>query len=919
MLPSGTITFLFTDIEGSTPAWEQHPGEMHRALEQHNTILRQVTAAHKGRVFKIVGDEFQVAFTDPAHAVEAAIELQRRLLNARWPAGLRPLRVRMGIHTGEAQADGSGDYVSTHTLNRAARICSAGHGGQILISLVSAELAREDLTEKIWFNDLGEHQLKGLSHPEHLFQVVTYGLPQDFPPLVTLSRPRHNLPIPRTAFIGRQKEISQVQFLVQNSRLVTLTGIGGVGKTRLSLQAAHALIQDFTSGVWWVELAPVSDPERIVDTIAGVLSVREQPDRPMIETLEAALCEHKQLLVLDNCEHIIEACAHLVDHLLRNCQDLHILTSSREPLHVEGEVSLRVPTLSLPEMDCSDVEDLLDSEAAQLFLERARAALPVFELTELNCQAVMQVCQRLDGIPLAIELAAARVPVMQVSQIAARLDQSFRLLTSGSRTVMPRHQTLQATIDWSYQLLSKKEQVLFERLSIFGGSWTLQAVEAICTDQYIEEYLILDLLMNLTDKSLVILDRKPGIESRYRFLETIRKYARQKLESSGQVAEFRKRHLDYFLTYAEENVPGLTGEDRLEALKQMELETDNFRTAMSWSLTDPEAAEESIRLVVGLGEYWLLRGNLHEGRQWLLEVLANEQTCACPEERAKALHIAARMAYRQSDYNASKAGWEECLHISRQLGETGKQYVHLALTGLGMTATELGDYQTAPQLFAEALEITRQLGDERSQADVLRNLGWAAMRPGDYQLARDNLEEALSLFRKLNHEVGLASTLSGLGEMALRQGNLKQARSLVEESLALRRELKDKWGIGASLGTLGWAALAAEDYSNAQRILGESLSVRQELGDKGGIAWCLEKLALAAQQQRHTRRAARLYGAASALRLSIDSVIDPVDQPEYERQITALQSAMGEEDYQVFWAQGQVLSLEEAIAEGLNE
>jgi tetratricopeptide (TPR) repeat protein len=349
----------------------------------------------------------------------------------------------------------------------------------------------------------------------------------------------------------------------------------------------------------------------------------------------------------------------------------------------------------------------------------------------------------------------------------------------------------------------------------------------------------------------------------------------------------------------------------------MELEADNFRTAMSWSLTDSDAAEESLRLAVALGEFWLLRGNLHEGRQRLSEVLANEQTCAYPEHRAKALHLAARMAYRQSDYSASRINWEESLQTSRQLGEVGRQYIHLALTGLGMTATEMGDYQSAPQLFAEALEITRQLKDERSQADVLRNLGWAAMRPGDYQLAKGYLEEALSLFRKLNHEVGLASTLSGLGEMALRQGDLKRARSLVEESLALRRELEDKWGIGASLGTLGWAALADEDYEEAQRILGESLIVRQELGDKGGIAWCLEKLALAAQQLRQNQRAARLYGAASAIRRSIDSVIDPVDQPEYERRISVLLNDMGEEDYQVFWEQGQVMSLDEAVAEGL--
>jgi predicted ATPase/class 3 adenylate cyclase/Tfp pilus assembly protein PilF len=918
MLSSGTITFLFTDIEGSTPAWEQHPGDMRSALEQHNTILQQVAANYNGQVFKIVGDEFQVAFTDPAQAVEAAIDIQHQLANTQWPSATGPLRVRMGIHTGEAQPDGVGDYVSTHTLNRVARICSAGHGGQILISLVSAELARESLGDRAQFQDMGAHHLKGMSQPEHLFQVVAPGLPVDFPPLVTLTGPNHNLPMSRTAFIGREKEIVQVQFLVETSRLVTLTGFGGVGKTRLSLQVAHALLEDFAEGVWWVELAPISDPDRIVDAIAEVLSVPEQPDRQLIETLENTLCQDKRLLVLDNCEHLIEACASLADRLLRNCSELHILASSREPLHVEGEVTLRVPTLSLPKFDCADVEDLLDSEAARLFLERARTALPEFELTETNCQAVQQVCEQLDGIPLAIELAAARVPVMQVSQIAARLDQVFRVLTSGSRTAMPRQQTLQATIDWSYQLLSQEERGLFERLSIFGGGWTLEAAEAVCSDQDIDEYLVLELLTNLTDKSLVMLDRRPDREGRYRFLETIHQYTRQKLEGAGQVNNFSRRHLSYYLDNAEKNAKGLVGDDQIGALNRMEGEADNFRTALSWSLAAPDTSEESVRLVVALGEFWLLRGNLHEGRQWLSAVLSQEETCAYPAERAKALHLAAMMAYRQSDYAASKAAWEESLQISREIGESGRRGVHLALTGLGNVATEVGDYETAPQLFTEALEITRQLGDVSSQADVLRNLGWAAMRPGDYQLASDYLEEALVLFRGLNHKVGLASTLSGLGEMALRQGDLNRAQSLVEESLELRRELDDKWGIGASLGTLGWAALSGEDYERAQQILGESLSVRQELGDKGGIAWCLEKLALTAQYLGQQQRAARLYGAASAIRSSIDSVIDPADLSAYEQNIAALKGALGAQDYSAFWAEGQAMTLDEAVAAALE-
>jgi predicted ATPase/class 3 adenylate cyclase len=919
MLSSGTITFLFTDIEGSTPLWESHPGEMRRALDQHNTILQQAMASHDGRVFKIVGDEFQVAFTDPTKAVKAAIDAQRQLMNASWPETTGGLRVRMGIHTGEAQAEESGDYASTHTLNRAARISAAGHGGQILISLVSAELARESLGGDVQFHDMGEHRLKGMTHPEHIFQVIVPGLQQDFPPLATHTYAHHNLPLLRTAFIGREREIAQVKSLVGSSRLVTLTGFGGIGKSRLSLQAAHELLDDYPEGVWWVELAPVSNPERVVDAIAEVLSVREQADRSLIETLEIELCDDRRLLILDNCEHLIEACAHLVDRLLASCANLHVLTSSREPLHVEGEVTLHVPALTLPKDGSTDVESLKASEAGLLFLERARAVLPDFELTLSNRQAVQQVCQRLDGIPLAIELAAARVPVMPVAQIAARLDHVFRLLTGGSRTALPRQQTLQATIDWSYQMLSPVEKNFFQRLSIFAGGWTLDAASMVCKDQAIDEYLALDLLTNLVEKSLVILDRRPGRERRYRFLETLRQYARVKLEEKGYVEIYASRHLDYYLQYAEQKAEELSSADQVKALKQMEVEGDNFRAALTWSLSNSENAKASVRMAIALGSFWLVRGNLQEGRSWMSAVLAEEATCACAEERAMALDLAAMMAYRQSDYPESKAAWEESLQISRELGQEGKSGVQLALTGLAMTASEVGDYQTAPQLLGEALEISRQLGDELGEADILRNLAWAAMRPGDYRSAREYLGQAGILFRRLNEKVGLSSTLSGLGEVATRQGELERARALLEEALELRRELDNKWGIGATLGTLGWVAILAADYAGAWRLLGESLTVRRELGDKGGIAWCLEKLALTAQLQGQGRRAARLYGAASAIRKSIDSVIDPVDQPEYEMRVADLQGILGEDEFHRYWSEGERMGVDQAVEVALGE
>jgi tetratricopeptide (TPR) repeat protein len=478
---------------------------------------------------------------------------------------------------------------------------------------------------------------------------------------------------------------------------------------------------------------------------------------------------------------------------------------------------------------------------------------------------------------------------------------------------VPRHQTLQAMIDWSCQMLTPEERLFFTRLSIFAGGWTLEAAESICTDERINQAFALDLLTRLVNKSLVILDRRPGRQGRYRFLEPIRQYARGMLEDSRQLDQFAARHLNYYLAFAEKNSGQLSGEDQVNALERMEREGDNLRAALAWSLTKPEKTHENLHLSIALGNFWLVRGNLQEGREWLAKILADEDTRSHPTNRAQVLNLAAMMAYRQSDYPAAKTAWEESLHTSRTLGDEGLNGIHLALTGLAMVASEGGDFQTAPQLLKEALEITRQIGDELNEADILRNLGWAAMRPGDYQQAKTYLQQAAALFRKLNEKVGLSSSYSGLGEVALRQGELAHARIHLEEALNLRRELDYKWGIGATLGTLGWVAISAGDYQRARQVLGESLTVRQELGDKGGIAWCLEKLAHIAHVQADHPHAVRLHGAAAAIRQSINSVIDPADQPEYEQEIATLKANLPEEDFQALWHEGAAMSVDQIV------
>jgi tetratricopeptide (TPR) repeat protein len=463
-------------------------------------------------------------------------------------------------------------------------------------------------------------------------------------------------------------------------------------------------------------------------------------------------------------------------------------------------------------------------------------------------------------------------------------------------------------------MLSPQERKFFERFSIFTGGWTLEATNAVCTDEDMDEFLALDLLTNLVDKSLVTLDRHPGREPRYRFLEPVRQYARDRLERSGMLPFFARKHLDYYLGFAQKYAEELDGENQVAALNRLEIERENLRSALAWSLESPETARESVRMVVALGRFWLVRGNLKEGRQWMFAVLAQKNDCNCPDERAVALNLMGMMAYRQSDYHASKAAWEESLEISQQMGETGLRGVHLALTGLAMVASEVGNYDDTIRLLHEALEITRRLGDGLSEADILRNLGWGVMRTGDYPQARTYLEQAEGLFRRYNERVGLSSTISGLGEVATRLGELEKAKTLLEEALALRRELDNKWGIGATLGTLAWVAMEAKDLPAARQYLSESMEVRQELGDKGGIAWCLEKMAQVSQMQGGMQQAALLFGAAAALRLSIHSVIDLADQAEYEALLNTIREAIGEKMFQRKWEEGAALSLDQAVA-----
>jgi predicted ATPase/class 3 adenylate cyclase len=921
-LPTGTVTFLFTDIEGSTKLWQQHPEAMPNALACHHAILNETIAAHGGYVFQIIGDAFCAAFSTARDGLDAALAAQRALRDATW-GETGAIRVRMALHTGTADVrvgeHTSGEYVSGLTLSRAARLLSAGHGGQILLSLPTTELVRDHLLPETILRDLDAHRLKDLIRPEHIYQADVPDLRSEFLPLKTLDSHPNNLPIQLTSFIGREQEMARVNEILNGTRLVTLTGEGGAGKTRLALQAAADLVDEFPDGVWFVEFAPLTDPELIPQTVASVLGLREAAGQSFMAILSDYLRAKTILLIFDNCEHLIDACAKFANTILHAAPKVKLLATSREALGIAGETAYRVASLSLPPQDFTSLQDLgslTQYEAVRLFIDRALAVQPDFRVTNANATALAQICLRLDGIPLALELAAARVKSLSMEQIAARLDDRFRLLTGGSRTAMPRQQTLRAAIDWSYDLLAEEERVLLRRLSVFEGGWTLEAAQAVCSFGPVCAEDILDLLARLVDKSLVGFEQYNS-EARYRILETIRQYARDKLFESGEGERIRNQHLDFFLRLAEEALPELYSAEQVMWLNRLETEHKNLRVALAWSQRSESGVEVVLRLIGALGEFWSTRGYLTEGRERISAVLAHSQVLKGTAAYGKVLLQAADLAYRQSDYPAAQSFGEESMVIFRELGD--KPSISYTKSLLGMVAEEKGDYATAIRLQEEALALNRELNDDTDIASALSNLAWAVLRCGDYARANAYLEEALAINRRIGDKGGMGFNLSGLAEVALREGKLEPASKLIEKSLVLRREVGHKWGIGASLGTWAWIALRQFDWESAFVRLKESVQVRKEIGDRGGIAFCLERLAEVAIGKHEAEKAARIFGAAESMRASLRSMIDPVDKAEYELNVASLRAELGEGKFNSAWEEGQKMTLVQAVDYALEE
>lgn len=912
-LPLGTVTFLFTDIEGSTRLLQRLGEKFATLIAEHDQLLREVWEAHNGSVVGTQGDSFFVAFSSALDALHATVQAQQALAAHPWTDGVK-VRVRMGLHTGEPQIGASENYVGID-VHRAARIAAAAHGGQVLISQATYDLVGKELPDGVTLQDLGEHRLKDLRQPKHLYQLVIAGLPSNFPPLKSLDASPNNLPVQSTSFIGRSKEIDEVKQLLSEGRLITLTGPGGSGKTRLALQVASQVLDQF-HGVFFVALGPINDPGLVPSTIAQTLGIRESAGRSILESLKDYLQSRSMLLVLDNFEQVISA-APLIAELLAVGSKLKVIATSREGLRISGERLYLVPSLALPNLSQElSPENLSQYASIQLFIQRAQAVKPDFKMTDDLAPAVAEICYRLDGLPLAIELAAARIKLLSPSAMLARLEHRLKFLTGGGRDLPARQQTLRNAIAWSYDLLDESEKKLFRQLSICVGGCDVEAVEAITKDDLPSDS-VLDRLGSLLDKSL--LREVEGLEGEPRFmmLETLREFGLEQLEMSGEGETIRRRHAEFFLSLAEQAEASLERPEQVRWMDCMEQEHGNLRTALEWSKTAAGAGEICLRLAGALGYFWEVRGHFSEGRERLSAILSMEMAQGRTAARTRLLARAAELAYRQSDYAATVEFAEESLSICREIGDW--QGMASMLIKIGNAATEAGDYASASGYLEEALNIWREREDKHGIARALISLGWIALRSGDYRLANTRLEEALTLSRELGDTRSMGFELSGLGEIALRQGNYARANQLLEESLELRKQLGNKWGIGVSLGTLGWVALCERDWARALTRLGESLEVRRDIGDKGGCAWCFERLAEIALAQENPEKAVRLLSAAAALRISIGSVIDPVDQTEYQARRAALRARLGEERFTLIWNEGRALTLEQAVAYALED
>ncbi len=868
-LPTGTVTFLFTDIEGSTRLLQALGDRYVGVHGPHASMLRDAIAAGGGTEVSTEGDSFFAVFRTPTGALTAAVRAQQTIAAHDWPGD--PVRVRMGLHTGEGVLAGD-NYIGID-VNRAARVAAAAHGGQVLLSGATRTLVERSVPEGTAIRELGEHRLKDLAHPERLYQLVIDGLPAEFPPPRTIDARPNNLPLQLTSFVGRHEEMARVVDLLSRARLVTLTGPGGTGKTRLALHAAAEALGGFEDGAFFVDLSAITDPDLVPEAIAETIGIREAPDAPLLDTLAERLREKDILLVLDNFEQVVGA-APAVERLLQKCQRMRILVTSRAVLHIYGEHELPVPPLALPDpAHLPAAEQLSQYEAVALFIERARAAAPTFRVTDDNARAVAEITARLDGLPLAIELAASRVKVLPPEAILQRLEQRLPVLATMVRNLPERQRTLRGAIGWSHDLLDDPERRLFARLAVFAGGCTFAAVEEVCNPGAKLGIDTLEGVGSLVDKSLLKQAEADG-EPRFGMLETIREFAGERLAESGEEHDIRRRHAEHLLTLAERASQHLRGPDQSEWTRRLARELDNVRAALGWAIEAGEA-RLGLQLAAALREFWRLSGHFGEGRRWLDRLLAMPGADARTAERARALVAAADLS-----------GW-------------------------------LGDLQSYMPFAADALAIFRELGDLAGTADALEEVGAAAMLGGDLATARPAWEESRDLQLEAGNLHKVAESFMGIGMVDILAGDTEGARTSLAEAIRRFDELGDRFFSAFGRRFLGVAYRNAGDHRAAREQYRQSLLVFHELGSLVELAMVFDSFADLALAEGDPERAMRLVGAADALRERSENVASYdvwIEQPR-ER----ARALLAEEAADRTFADGRAMDADEAVRYALGD
>lgn len=898
-LPSGEVTFLFTDVEGSTALWEEHGEQMAQALEAHDRCLRTAAADHGGYVFTTAGDSFSVAFADPVSAISAAVDAQLAL---REPVAGLVIRVRMGLHSGAAIVR-DGDYFGP-VLNRTARLMAVGHGGQILVSGALHDSIAGRLREGLELNDLGEHQLKDLSRPEHVYQLLHPELDARFPPLRSIRTTATNLPVQLTSFVGREVEMAEAAELVRTNRLVTLTGTGGSGKTRMAIQLGAELIDAFPGGVRLVELAPLRDPDLVVDEVATVLGVTLQPEHDPVATIAEKVGDRKLLLILDNSEHLVSRVAELSEHLLRSCPGLKILATSIELLRVTGEVAYRMPSLALPRDD-DDLETLRHRDAVRLFTERAAQVRPDFAVADDNRDPVVAIARRLDGIPLALELAAARLRTLSVQQIADRLDERFRLL-GGGRTTVERHKTLEAAIAWSHDLLTEPEKVLFRRLSVFAGNFALEAIEHVCAGSPLDPFQVIDLITELADKSMVATEDGPNREIRYRLLDTLRRYGGLRLQEAGEDSTLRHSHVEYYAKLAAEIEQRHITDGSGVAAAILDQDQDNMRSALSFALGHGRT-ELAATIVSRLWFLWYHSGRSREGLEWT-NALFNADPELDDELLASSLHAHGTL---MGIWHEPKAGIE-VLEREVALRERMQDPILLssALNNLGNLFRDTGETDKAIHVLNRAIEAKRQSG--RSVSTELGGLAEVYLNLEDYDTAMDLYADALEEAAKSGDSYGLALATFDLGQAAVRRGDAARARPLLEEARESFLAQGVRPGVAEADFFLALVSRAAGDRKATANRLLASLDAADAHWTAALRLWVMQ---VAATVIADRELAAEVLGSVHAERRR-STETQPAyflrDFAEAEQQLTL---ALGDARFRNRFAAGERRVLSEAVAQ----